>query len=777
MSLGSVIGALRVVFGADTAAFEKGSNKASRQMRKTERSFKKSADKMTRAGKAMSLAVTAPLLILASKSIGAGVAHAEAVAQVEAGLVSMGGASRKTMAELKKDALALESASSFNADAILSDVTAQLITFGNVAETQFDRGQQAALDMSTRLKTDLKSSTILVGKALNDPIKGLSALTRVGITFTDSQKEMIKKMTEAGDVAGAQGIILTELERQYGGSAKAARDAAPGSDMTDQWRKFQRILGEFTLKILPPLTDWLTKVLEKFNTMSPRMQKMIIVGGALVAAIGPIVTVIGSLVGILAPALAGISVLTTAIGASAGVGLIGSLTLLLGPLGLVIAAVGLAVAANKKWGDSVTTAQKAHKELYAEINKSKQLRDQDLAATKAATVEHLKEAKAIGLKLREKIKEREQLLKDQLAAQARTQRGGGGGNNPSMGQIKASRRVRDTNQALKEARDELSKNARFQAELTAKIVAYNREASNAANGITTYSDALNDNGAVVTEVKTKTDEGTKSLTEYEKSLLAAKEAADLKRQAARDMVAAHEGVVEGVQREIAENAKLANALRVNQREYDIVSAQLNIMRGDFMGTSEDARVMAERLVTSRYELEGVRQAANDTGKVTDDLGKKFDDTGERGVQAFNGILGAVDNLARGLQSGNFLDILSGVLGLLDKIGGVTGGFSLGGLSFGGARASGGPVAGNKSYLVGERGPELFTPGGNGNITANHDLAKGGMGQLTVVPSKYFDVIVGDIATGVAQPIATGTALEGMGQASRLSNAKSNRKLA
>lgn len=44
---------------------------------------------------------------------------------------------------------------------------------------------------------------------------------------------------------------------------------------------------------------------------------------------------------------------------------------------------------------------------------------------------------------------------------------------------------------------------------------------------------------------------------------------------------------------------------------------------------------------------------------------------------------------------------------------------------GGARAAGGPVSSGTSYLVGERGPELFTPNSSGTITPNHELGSGG----------------------------------------------------
>jgi hypothetical protein len=56
---------------------------------------------------------------------------------------------------------------------------------------------------------------------------------------------------------------------------------------------------------------------------------------------------------------------------------------------------------------------------------------------------------------------------------------------------------------------------------------------------------------------------------------------------------------------------------------------------------------------------------------------------------------------------------------------------LAGLDFSGFRASGGPVAGNNSYIVGERGPELFTPGTSGMITPNHALGGGGGNTITV----------------------------------------------
>jgi hypothetical protein len=59
--------------------------------------------------------------------------------------------------------------------------------------------------------TDMKGAAIQVGKALQDPVHGISALRRVGVNFNESQVETIKKLVETGQAAKAQGLILAEL--------------------------------------------------------------------------------------------------------------------------------------------------------------------------------------------------------------------------------------------------------------------------------------------------------------------------------------------------------------------------------------------------------------------------------------------------------------------------------------------------------------------------------------------------------------------------------------
>jgi phage-related minor tail protein len=113
-----------------------------------------------------------------------------------------------------------------------------LLTFTNIKDKVLDAATAVSVDMAQALGGDPKSQAIALGKALNDPIKGITALTRVGVTFTDEQKAQIQAMQEAGDMAGAQTVIINELNKEFGGSAKAAADATGG------WSEFNGRMGE-----------------------------------------------------------------------------------------------------------------------------------------------------------------------------------------------------------------------------------------------------------------------------------------------------------------------------------------------------------------------------------------------------------------------------------------------------------------------------------------------------------------------------------------------------
>jgi len=167
------------------------------------------------------------------------------------------------VAQMSRDALigladSLSGVTRFTDEAIISGES-MLLTFTGIGKDVFPDVTKVMLDVSQAMGQDLKSSAIQLGKALNDPTKGISALTRVGVTFTEEQKNLIKSLQDTGDVAGAQRIILAELEKEFGGSAEAAGKTFAGQ-LDILRNKLSNVAEDVGNKFLPLIQDGLTKV-------------------------------------------------------------------------------------------------------------------------------------------------------------------------------------------------------------------------------------------------------------------------------------------------------------------------------------------------------------------------------------------------------------------------------------------------------------------------------------------------------------------------------------
>ena len=282
------VGLLTIAFGADLRGFDKA-------MKKAQRSIKKFGTSMQRTGKNLTRNLTLPLAAFAAASVRNFDKQQKAIAQLEAGLKSTGNTVGKTSMELQKMASDLQKKTLFGDEEILQNATAQLLTFTNIAGEQFDKTQEIALDLATRLDGDLKSASIMLGKALNDPVANLSALSRAGIQFSKDQKETIKSLVETNRLADAQTIILAELEKQYGGSAEAAAKAGLGpiqqlgmvlSDMSED-------IGKILLPSLTTLANKIKELATRFDNLSESSKKNIVKWTAITAAVGPFLILIG----------------------------------------------------------------------------------------------------------------------------------------------------------------------------------------------------------------------------------------------------------------------------------------------------------------------------------------------------------------------------------------------------------------------------------------------------------------------------------------------------
>ena len=179
---------------------------------------------------------------LAKEGVALANVQEKAEAKVRAVIRATGGAAGFTAEEMGEMASAMQRVIGVGDELILNGM-ALLATFKNVRGEAFERTTAAALDMAHLMGGDLQASLLMMSKAMNDPVKNLSAMSRAGVTFTDTQTEMIKELWAVGEQAKAQSIILSELESQMGGLAAEYRltfagsvDAAKGalSDLKEQ---------------------------------------------------------------------------------------------------------------------------------------------------------------------------------------------------------------------------------------------------------------------------------------------------------------------------------------------------------------------------------------------------------------------------------------------------------------------------------------------------------------------------------------------------------------
>lgn len=171
-------------------------------------------------------------------------------AQTDAAIRSTGGAANVSRQHIEDLAEGMESLTTTEREVVQQGANL-LLTFTRIRNEAgkgndiFDRATETALDLSVALGTDMSSASMLLGKALNDPIRGVTALTKAGVQLTKAQKDQIKAFVASGDILSAQKIILAELETQVGGSAEAFANTTAG-----RVQRFQNDVGNMFESII-----------------------------------------------------------------------------------------------------------------------------------------------------------------------------------------------------------------------------------------------------------------------------------------------------------------------------------------------------------------------------------------------------------------------------------------------------------------------------------------------------------------------------------------------
>jgi hypothetical protein len=210
--------------------------------------------------------------------------------QTAAAIQSTGGAANVTADDIEELTEHLANLSGRTDDVVQSSLNV-LLTFPeikNVAGQNNDVFNQTALavaNLSARMGTDLTSSAVLVGKALQDPVTGMTALKRVGVDLSTAQQDQVKQFEKVGDTLDAQKVVLAELNREFAGSAAAA--ATPAEKLHVAWDRFTVDIGQ---KVIPMVEQVgaaiLRDVIPPLTTLADFIGDHIVIVKILIATFG-----------------------------------------------------------------------------------------------------------------------------------------------------------------------------------------------------------------------------------------------------------------------------------------------------------------------------------------------------------------------------------------------------------------------------------------------------------------------------------------------------------
>jgi hypothetical protein len=285
---------------------------------------------------------------------------------------------------------------------------AKLLTFKELAKTAdivggtFDRANAAALDLAAAGFGSAESNAVQLGKALNDPIKGITALTKSGVTFTEEEKTKIKTLVESNKTLEAQQLILAAIEKQVGGTAKATADDS--KKMSEAFAQVQQSLGSALLPALQTVTPLLLGF-ANWAKNNPRL--FVTVGVAIGGIAAAVLAARGAFILYRAVAITTTAVNTAlaasgfAVQISTGVGIATAIAGA-GALAVITAKIVAATSANVNYADSTDKATEETGKLKNMIDGAKKAADAKRAADESATVATDK-ASAAAKKLKDEL--------------------------------------------------------------------------------------------------------------------------------------------------------------------------------------------------------------------------------------------------------------------------------------------------------------------------------------------------------------------------------------
>lgn len=403
--MNSVIGALRVVLGMDSASFDKGLNEAQKSLNRFSRDMQKVSAKLTSLGAGLTLGLSAPLVALGAKMTDMAIRAEEmksafAVSfgtmakDVEAWAVKTGDALGRSTEEMQQGALVMHGL--FKAGGPATAQTAALAKqFAVLAQDLSSFHDVDPTEALAALKSGLSGES--------EPLRRFNVYLTENAVRLQAVKmglgSMKGELSEVAKIQARAALIMAATSEAQGDVARTSDSAANQIRRAKaEWQELAVLIGSKIIPALKPVVKALADMIQAFGTLSPGVQTAVLVFGAVAVAIGPVLIGLGSLIGALSTLSAAFA---TATGAAGTAGMAGAMSALLNPVTLVIAAVaaltvglGLLMYAHSDAAIKADADKKAHERLDPILTAVRESMDKAAAATGQLRKSHLEAADA-----------------------------------------------------------------------------------------------------------------------------------------------------------------------------------------------------------------------------------------------------------------------------------------------------------------------------------------------------------------------------------------------
>lgn len=265
------------------------------ELSSTGRSADSTFQKIQRGARVAGLALGGALAIGAKVGFDELSQQLKVAAQTTAVLKSTGNAANVTAGHVNSLAGEISNYSGQDDEAVQSGEN-MLLTFTQIQNRVgknndvFDQATKVTADLSQAMGMDMSKAALQVGKALNDPARGYARLQRIGVAFTAGQIKSITAMQKAGDTAGAQKVILAELSKEFGGSAKQFGQTLPGQ-LNIAKESFNNLAGEIVKALLPAFVMLTTNLVTGIHWLQQHEAVAKVLVGAIAALAAVLLTV------------------------------------------------------------------------------------------------------------------------------------------------------------------------------------------------------------------------------------------------------------------------------------------------------------------------------------------------------------------------------------------------------------------------------------------------------------------------------------------------------